>query len=93
MINLVQKYKGSERTITADNYFSSIPLATKLLSLDLFYVGTLRKNKKEIPPEFKETKVRYIKKLNSKLIIIYYIFIRLKRVKPCYQACMALMEA
>jgi len=53
----VEKYKNTNRTITADNFFTSFPLAKKLLDLDLFLVGTLRKNKTQIPTEFKETKV------------------------------------
>lgn len=59
VLRLVEPVKGSHRNITADNWFSSYPLANELLvSKGLTYVGTLRKNKAEIPPEFLANKQR-----------------------------------
>ena len=40
----------SGRNIVADNFFSSFSLAQKLLDKKLTFLGTVRKNKKEIPP-------------------------------------------
>ncbi|KAJ8889888.1 hypothetical protein PR048_009393 [Dryococelus australis] len=40
------------RNITADNWFSSIELVEQLKLKGLAYVGTVRKNKREIPPTF-----------------------------------------
>lgn len=41
------------RNVTVDNWYTSIPLATRLLrDHKLTLVGTLKKNKREIPPEF-----------------------------------------
>lgn len=56
---LVQPVSGTRRNITTDNWYTSIPLADSLLqNHQLTLVGTLRKNKKEIPPEFINTKSR-----------------------------------
>lgn len=63
VMRLVEPIKGSGRNITADNWFSTIPLARKLLQARLTCVGTLRKNKKEIPPKFISAR----RKLNSSL--------------------------
>ncbi|KAI4804290.1 hypothetical protein KUCAC02_025921 [Chaenocephalus aceratus] len=41
------------RNITMDNFFTSIPLAEKLLEKNLTLVGTLRQNKPDIPPVMK----------------------------------------
>ena len=43
---LVEPYYKSKRIVCADNFFSSIHLAESLRENGLFYVGTLRKNKK-----------------------------------------------
>ena len=48
------------RTLTTDNFFSSVELAKKLFSKNIFFVGTLRKNKPEIPSEFLPNKKRTI---------------------------------
>lgn len=54
---LVQPISGTRRNVTVDNWFCSIPLCKDLLENNqLTLVGTLRKNKKEIPPIFIDTK-------------------------------------
>lgn len=56
---------GTGRNITIDNWFTSCELAEKMLTKHkLTIVGTLRKNKRQIPPEFVSTKGR---ELNSSL--------------------------
>ncbi|XP_044766245.1 piggyBac transposable element-derived protein 4-like [Coccinella septempunctata] len=53
VLRLVQPIAGTNRNVTGDNWFSSVPLVEKLLRHHkLTYIGTLRKNKREIPPEF-----------------------------------------
>jgi len=49
---LTRSIHGSHRNVTADNYFSSIELCMELEKVGLTYVGTVRKNKPQIPPEF-----------------------------------------
>lgn len=48
---------GSHRNITMDNWFMSVPLCTRLLEeYHLTSVGTIKKNKRELPSEFKDPK-------------------------------------
>lgn len=57
---LTKTVHGSNRNVTMDNWFSSIPLAKSLLCepYKLTMVGTLRSNKREIPSEMKNIKGR-----------------------------------
>lgn len=58
---LVEPIKGSKRNITTDNYYTSYTLAKDLLEKGLTLLGTMKKNKREIPPEFQANKTREIK--------------------------------
>lgn len=49
---LCAPFHRTNRNLTFDNFFTSFELAQKLLSVGLTSIGTLRKNKKCIPPEF-----------------------------------------
>lgn len=56
---LVQPISGSGRNVTTDNWYTSIPLSETLLKYHkLTNVGTVRKNKRELPPIFVQTKNR-----------------------------------
>ncbi|XP_022911999.2 piggyBac transposable element-derived protein 4-like isoform X1 [Onthophagus taurus] len=56
VLNLTKEIQGSNRNCTMDNWFSSLEVAEKLLELKLTMVGTLRKNKPDIPKQLVETK-------------------------------------
>jgi len=60
VLQLATPVFGSNRNITADNWFSSVELVDALFEKKLTYVGTLRKNKREIPNEFLPHKYRQI---------------------------------
>ncbi|GBP21726.1 PiggyBac transposable element-derived protein 4 [Eumeta japonica] len=57
---LCQPYFRSNRNVTFDNYFTSIDVAKYLAQNGLTTVGTLRKNKTCIPPNFQPKKTRDI---------------------------------
>lgn len=50
VLKLTEQFQKSGRNITADNWFSSIEVTDELLKRGLTFVGTLRKNKPQIPP-------------------------------------------
>lgn len=54
VIDLVDGLKG--QNVTMDNFFSSHSLGQKLLEKNLTMVGTMRKNKRSIPPKLLECK-------------------------------------
>lgn len=60
VLKLAEPLFGTKRNITADNWFSSVELVDKLLEHNLTYVGTMRKNKREIPSEFLPKKEREV---------------------------------
>ncbi|KAK9744263.1 Transposase IS4 [Popillia japonica] len=50
---LTKTIRGSKRNVTMDNWFTSVPVAEALLkpSYNLTIVGTIRKDKPQVPPE------------------------------------------
>lgn len=62
VLRLVEPVAYTNRNITADNWFTSVKLVKKLLDdKKLTYVGTVRKNKAELPKEFLPDKNKEIK--------------------------------
>lgn len=59
-LRLCQPILNSNRNITTDNWYTSMELISVMKSKGLTVVGTLRKNKKEIPKEFLPQKDRPI---------------------------------
>lgn len=54
VLDLVEGLKG--HNVTMDNFFSSYDLGQKLLSKGITMVGTMRKNKRSIPPKLLQCK-------------------------------------
>jgi hypothetical protein len=52
VLTLTEPIMNSCRNITMDNWFTSVPLAEKLLEKKLTCVGTIKKNKPDIPQKF-----------------------------------------
>lgn len=52
VLRLSAPIQGTNRNITADNWFTSVQLVKTLKEKKLTYVGTIRRNKPEIPREF-----------------------------------------
>ncbi|XP_030745484.1 piggyBac transposable element-derived protein 3-like [Sitophilus oryzae] len=52
VLRLAQCVEGTKRNITGDNWYSSVELLEALKEKKITYVGTLKKNKRAIPPEF-----------------------------------------
>lgn len=50
VLTLTESVRNSNPNVTTDNWFTSCELAEELTKRKLTLVGTLRKNKKEIPP-------------------------------------------
>lgn len=60
VLRLIEPFKNKNRNLTTDNWYTSYPLAQKLFEKKLTLVGTLKKNKAEIPPELLPNKNRPI---------------------------------
>lgn len=60
VIRLSKPIYKTNRNITADNWFTSLELVRELKANGLTYVGTIRKNKKDIPKEFQPNKNRAV---------------------------------
>jgi len=60
VIRLCKGIENTNRNVTGDNYFTSIECVDALGDRSLTYVGTMKKNKREIPPEFLPSKNRKV---------------------------------
>jgi hypothetical protein len=60
VLRLAKPIFSTNRNITVDNWFSSIELVDVPKEVKLTYVGTLKINKKEIPPEFLPNRTRAV---------------------------------
>ncbi|CAH1991136.1 unnamed protein product [Acanthoscelides obtectus] len=84
VLRLIEPISGTGRNVTTDNYFTSVPLANSLLvNHRLTTIGTMRKNKPQIPRELLDVKNRLVKSslfaygeysdenLNKCLLVLY----------------------
>ncbi|XP_067614094.1 piggyBac transposable element-derived protein 4-like [Eurosta solidaginis] len=75
---LTKTIHGTNRNLTSDNWFTSIPLAEQLLKppYNLTLIGTIRNNKQEIPAKFKHNSSRgvgtYLFGFHEKLTLVSY---------------------
>ena len=56
VLKLMEPYIGCGRTMTTDNFFTSLSLARKLITKRTSLVGTIRQNKRELPKLAKSKK-------------------------------------
>lgn len=52
VMSLMPQYFNSGRNLTVDNFFTSVDLALKLLEKKITILGTIRKNKRDVPKPF-----------------------------------------
>lgn len=74
---LVHPIRGSGRNLTADNWFSDLELVEELRKTRISYVGTVEKNKRQLPPQFVSSVGR--KQYSSIFGFKQHIF-----YKPCF---------
>lgn len=60
VMRIVEPMHGSGRNVTCDNWFTSVELLEALKAKKMSLLGTLRKNKRQLPPEFVNTKPRAV---------------------------------
>ncbi|KAL4009285.1 hypothetical protein ACER0C_003137 [Sarotherodon galilaeus] len=58
VLELTEGLQG--HAVTCDNFFTSIPLSEELLKRKMTLVGTIRKNKPELPPQLLQTRGREV---------------------------------
>lgn len=62
VMRLIEPISGTGRNVTTGNYFTSVPLANSLVENHrLTMIGTIRKNKPQVPPELLQVKQRPVK--------------------------------
>ena len=78
VLYLAEDIDNSCRNITCDNFFTNLSLVRKLLQKKLTLIGTMRKNKPELPTEFTVAKGRNVKStvfgfpLNAMIALCYF---------------------
>ncbi|KAJ8333447.1 hypothetical protein SKAU_G00414550 [Synaphobranchus kaupii] len=60
VLELTEELQGYGHTVTCDNFFTSYALVEELLKRKMALVGTIRRNKPELPPNLLQTRQRAI---------------------------------
>ena len=88
VLHLLEPFYGSGRNVVCDNFFTSVDLAEDLLQRKITLVGTMRSNKREIPPYLRPKKNSQI---NSSLFVFHEKQMMLRYLprknKPVYMLC------
>ena len=76
VLRMIEPWTGSSRGCTGDNFFTSLTLADARLTRKMTYCGTVRKNRRFLPPALLDTKQRPINSnlfgfLNEKTLASY----------------------
>lgn len=86
VLRLTRSYNNSGCNIVTDNFFTSISLARKLYQNQMTILGTIRKNRREIPRELLDIgdRARYSSKFafhnNNEAVVVSYLPKRNKNV-------------
>lgn len=74
---LTKPWHMTGRSVTCDNFFTSAQLAEELLAVNTTVVGTMRRNKKEIPAEMQKSRTREVKSslfgFHDQLTLVSYV--------------------
>lgn len=86
VLELITPIAGSNRNVTGDNWFTSLELLEELKKHKLTYVGTIRRNKREIPKEFLTNRQREV---NSSIFGVtrdntLVSYVPAKKTEACY---------
>ena len=83
VLKLIEPFTGCGRSVTTDNFFTSISLAAKLLVKKTTIVGMIRKNKRELPKLAKQAKDGMLR-FSTNRIIAHLQFTKVSQIKKCF---------
>nr|CAH7725064.1 unnamed protein product [Callosobruchus chinensis] len=70
VMDLMQNVVGSGRSLYADNFYSSVALVKKLQQQKTLYCGTLRSNRRGLPKDFVNRKIKKSRKTRSSEVVL-----------------------
>ncbi len=80
VLRLLEPYFNKGYNITCDNYFTSLPLAQQLVEKKTTLVGTMRLNRKELPPIVADTKSKPL--FDTQVLVSAGITLTIYKAKP-----------